>query len=216
MKAKASSHIVNISIVLQIAQDFNSFWLISFSWYFSAELATWRINQSVMLEDYIDLSDPHSFLIEPTRSLNDIDELSPFCGPRVKMLILVASAPPNFVARNAIRESWGARKTLAIKGGRILFFLGRSDNSTLDVSKAINALPLIPLTNERTFLLLTEFSGWGSSKIRGHSGRRLSRYVSQFDTKIPLNAEMGESDLHKKQRYRVSATRPENGWWHIH
>ncbi len=80
------------------------------------------------MDDYIDLSDPHSFVLQPTQ------ELSPYCGSDVKILILVASAPKNLVSRNAIRETWGAKQYLWGKGGRLLFMLGRSDNSTIDVS----------------------------------------------------------------------------------
>ncbi|XP_021950492.1 beta-1,3-galactosyltransferase 1 isoform X2 [Folsomia candida] len=97
-----------------------------------AELSTWKINQSLLIEDYIDLRDPHSFILQPTGT-NGMDDISPYCGTdNVKLLIMVASAPKNIVARNVIRETWGSKQVLWEKGCRLLFMLGRSDNATVD------------------------------------------------------------------------------------
>lgn len=63
-----------------------------------------------------------------------MDDISPYCGTdNVKLLIMVASAPKNIVARNVIRETWGSKQVLWEKGCRLLFMLGRSDNATVDV-----------------------------------------------------------------------------------
>ncbi|CAL8083370.1 unnamed protein product [Orchesella dallaii] len=100
-----------------------------------SELSTWTVNQSVILTDYLDISSPNTFLLQPQQQLsyngNPENLTSPFCGPAVQILIMVTSAPNNSLSRNAIRDTWGSRNYIWPKGVRLAFVLGRTNNETI-------------------------------------------------------------------------------------
>jgi hypothetical protein len=80
----------------------------------------------------MDLSDSSSFIHQPRVSNLTVT----YCGPGVEVLIMVISAPANFKARMGIRQSWGSKDSLWGKGGRLLFILGSSQNTSVDVSSS--------------------------------------------------------------------------------
>ncbi|CAG7785347.1 unnamed protein product, partial [Allacma fusca] len=98
------------------------------------ELPTWGINQSVLLEDYIDQLNGDSFIWQPMGSHQMINQTSPFCSSDVKVIICVASAPGNFEQRRAIRETWGSPSNLLSKGVRLIFVLGNSGSENIESS----------------------------------------------------------------------------------
>jgi len=100
--------------------------------FFSDQLSTWNVNQSLNIEDYLDYSNADSFLIEPIGIDRADNSTSYFCGPNVTILILVASAPSHFLARNAVRETWGKRDELEKNGIRLAFVLGVTHNDTVE------------------------------------------------------------------------------------
>lgn len=113
------------------------------------ELSTWTVNQSVILTDYLDLSNPSTFLLQPNQHLQSYNAnrpaniTSPFCGPAVQILIMVTSAPKNTRSRNAIRETWGSRNNIWPKSVRVAFVLGRTANETIQVSSKCESCIII-------------------------------------------------------------------------
>lgn len=100
----------------------------------TVELPTWGVNQSVWLEDYIDTLSSESFIWQPNASHITSQGSSAYCGPEVKALICVTSAPQNFEQRRAIRETWGSPGNLLSKGARLIFVLGTSGSDAVEAS----------------------------------------------------------------------------------
>jgi len=97
------------------------------------ELQTWGVNTSTSVEDYIDLNSVDSFIWQPDSTRFGYNETTAFCGPSVKIIIFVTSAPTNFEQRRAIRETWGSTQNLFSKGVRLVFVLGNSDSTSTEV-----------------------------------------------------------------------------------
>lgn len=83
----------------------------------------------------MDLSNSDTFILQPVEHLQySSNESSRFCGPSTKILILATSAPTNLQARLTIRQTWGSKTDLAVRGAKLLFILGLSSNDSVNVS----------------------------------------------------------------------------------
>lgn len=67
------------------------------------------------------------------------------CDKPSLLLAMVCSAPGNFDARRAIRETWGSRESLGKNAMALYFLIGETDNTSVQVS----LLVLCNLKNER-------------------------------------------------------------------
>jgi len=61
-----------------------------------------------------------------------------YCGPEVKMLILITTAVGHFENRSSIRTTYGTPEYFQSLGVRLLFAFGRPENAALQVN-VINA-----------------------------------------------------------------------------
>lgn len=57
-----------------------------------------------------------------------------FCDQHSFLLMVVCSAPGNFDARSAIRDTWGKKQTIHGQEVSTFFLIGETSNSTLQVS----------------------------------------------------------------------------------
>jgi len=81
----------------------------------------------MMVEDYITFGRMDIYVNSPaTLSRN-------YCGPEVKMLILITTATGHFENRNSIRKTYGTPEYLQSLGVRLLFAFGRPESAALQV-----------------------------------------------------------------------------------
>lgn len=53
------------------------------------------------------------------------------CESPIFLMVIICSAPPNFEARSAVRESWGLERNISDSAVRVYFLLGQTVNSTM-------------------------------------------------------------------------------------
>jgi len=92
------------------------------------ELFSWPPNVSMSVSDYIRFSSMDLYLTTPST------EKGKFCGPEVKMIVFISSAPTHFLQRSAIRRTFGNSEFLEAQGVRLVFLFGTVTDSNLQVS----------------------------------------------------------------------------------
>jgi len=93
------------------------------------ELFSWPPNVSMSVSDYIRFSSMDLYLKTPST------EKVKFCGPDVKMIVLISSAPTHFLQRSTIRRTFGNSRFLESQGVRLVFLFGAVSDSNLQVFK---------------------------------------------------------------------------------
>lgn len=100
------------------------------------ELYSWHPDKSFLVTDYMNFSDYEWFVMSPGDTKRDIAKLrysTEFCGPEIKMLVMVSSAPGHFEHRIAIRETYANPLNLQGKGFKVVFLMGIPSDDEVNV-----------------------------------------------------------------------------------
>lgn len=113
-------------------------------WKFTdTELRTWPPDKSFFVTDYMNFTDYEWFVKSPGNTIQDVAMRrysTEYCGPDIKMLVMISSAPSHFKHREIIRDTYANSSNIEGKGIKVVFLMGIPTDSKLNVGKLSNTV----------------------------------------------------------------------------